>query len=127
MLARRVPQFRGLAATVGVVAAAAAFEPLRRRAQRLVDRAFYPERLTFQRDLAHARAALARVTGRAAVIALLEEDLPQRLGVGWARLALDPMPASDDRAAWSAPLVVGGDHVGALCAGRATLRRRLRC
>jgi len=117
VLARRVPQFRGLAATVGVVAAAIAFEPLRRRAQRLVDRAFYPERLTFQRDLAHARGALARVAGRAAVIALLEEDLPQRLGVGWARLALDRVPASDDRAAWSAPLVVGETMLGRYALG----------
>jgi signal transduction histidine kinase len=117
VLVRRVPQFRGLAATVGVVAAAALFEPLRRRVQRLVDRAFYPERLTFQRDLAHARAALARVVRRDAVIALLEDDLPPRLGAGWARLALDPMPEPDDRVAWSAALIVGETTLGCYALG----------
>ncbi len=113
LLVRLVPQFRGLAATLSILAAATAFEPLRRRAQRWVDRALYPERLAFQQALAEAGMALAQVVHRSDVSALLEGALPARLGAAWGRIA----PADPPGVAWSAALTVGGQALGRYALG----------
>jgi signal transduction histidine kinase len=134
-----VPQFRGAATLVALFAAAAAFTPLQQRAQWLIDRLLYPERLAFQAEVRAARAALAAVTGRAAVAALLAEQLPRRLGAAWSTLTVDGAVnqevRSDDCAAslwgfsrpvrrgttevvttnlpaWSETLLVGGRTLG---------------
>jgi signal transduction histidine kinase len=114
VMVRFWPQFSGMSALAGVFAAAAAFAPLQRRTQRLVDQALYPERLTFQRDLAAARATLARVVGRAEVTALLTRELPLQLGASSATLALAPAPETSGpiEPAWNAALVVGGTTLG---------------
>lgn len=116
ILARAWSQFSMLAALIGLFTAAAAFEPLRRRIQRLIDRALYPERLTFQRELEAAQATLAGVLRREDVIALLTQRLPQRLGAAWATLSLAPAPEVPGPAttapAWNAQLIVGGTPLG---------------
>jgi len=115
-LAAVLPQFRGFAALVGLFAAAAAFTPLRRRAQWAIDRALYPERLAFQAEVRAARGALSGIVRRGDVVRLLIEGLPGRLGAAWGALTLDPAPnvppAGQTPPAWSAQLVVGGRPLG---------------
>ena len=133
-----VPQFRGAATLVALFAAAVAFTPLRQRAQWAIDRLLYPERLAFQAEVRGARAALAEVVGRDAVVALLAEQLPRRLGAAWGALTVGGeahVVRSDDCAAslwdfsrplgqpatevattnspaWGAALTVGGRTLG---------------
>jgi len=133
-----VPQFRGAATLVALFAAAVAFTPLRQRAQWAIDRLLYPERLAFQAEVRGARAALAEVVGRDAVVALLAEQLPHRLGAAWGALTVGGeahVVRSDDCAAslwdfsrplgqpatevattnspaWGAALTVGGRTLG---------------
>ncbi len=84
-----LPRFRGAAALVALFAAAAAFTPLRQRAQWGIDRLLYPERLAFQAEVRAARDALSGVVQRGEVVALLTEQLPRRLGAAWGALTLD--------------------------------------
>lgn len=116
-----LPQFRNAAALVVLFAAAAAFNPLRGRAQWAIDRLFYPERLTFQSAVRAAQATLTTVVRRDEVTALLTDQLPRRLGAGWGALTLTALDAAPPTAsagptphppAWSAPLVVGGRMLG---------------
>lgn len=97
---------------LAVLGAASAFPWLQRQANRLITRVFYPERLTFQRELTAAQERLVRVVRRAEVVTLLTVELPERLGVEWARLQLLPDPPPSAGAAWSAPLQVGGRQLG---------------
>ncbi len=107
----------GAAATIlSVIATAAAFTPLFHAVQRLVDRVFYPERLRFARAIGAARAALAQVVQRDAVIRLLADELPRQLEAAWAELVLQPSPgqpaAASQPGVWSAPMTVGGRLIG---------------
>lgn len=105
-----------VATLVSVIAAAAAFTPLRRISQRMIDQLFYPERLRFGQTISDARALLAQVVQRDAAIRLLEDDLPKQLGAAWAKLALRPsfeQPAGAAKAGvWSMLLTVGGQPIG---------------
>jgi signal transduction histidine kinase len=116
LLSRLSPDLRGLAALVGLVVAALAFEPARRRFQRWIDRALYPDRLNFQQAVAEVRQALAQVVRRQQIIRLLITDLPPRLGAEWASLSLAPDPETPgdqpNQPAWNARLVVGGQPLG---------------
>ena len=112
----------GLVGTVvSVMAAAAAFTPLRRMCQRLIDQAFYPERLRFGQTISAARTRLAQVVQREAVVLLLEAELPQQLGASWAKLALRPafdLPTSGNQSgAWNTLLTVGGQPLGSYWLG----------
>jgi signal transduction histidine kinase len=125
------PQFRGAATLIALFVAAAAFTPLRQRAQWAIDRLFYGERLAFQAEVRAARVALAEVIGRDAVVALLAEQLPRRLGAAWGALTVGGeahVVRSDDFSrplgqpatevattsspAWGAALTVGGRTLG---------------
>lgn len=126
-----------LATTAGILVAAAAFSWMRGRAQLLITRAFYPERLSFQRDVDAAQDRLARVVRRDEVVRLLTVDLPARLDATSAGLeVLHPHPhlaesgASVPRApaqaergwggegpAWRADLLVAGRPIGAYWLG----------
>ncbi len=114
ILTRVVPQFQGLAALIGLIVAAAAFEPLRRRAGRVIDRWLYPERLSFQSALNAARAQLDRVIARDELIELLTQRLPQQIDAQWAALSLAPAPDVPPHAepAWNGELIVGGRSLG---------------
>ncbi len=102
-----------LATAAGILGAAAAFPWMRRRAHLLITRALYPERLSFQRDIDAAQAALARVVRRDEVVQLLTVDLPARLDAPRAGLQTPPDPAGAPAgAAWSAELLVGGRQIG---------------
>ncbi|MBC8078465.1 MAG: hypothetical protein H7Y32_20475, partial [Chloroflexales bacterium] len=107
----------GLVATVmSVTAAAAAFTPLRRVTQRLIDQAFYPERRAFGQAISAARATLAQVVQRDAVVAFFEGELPRQVGATWARLVLRPSfdqpEAASQPGVWSTLLLVGGQPLG---------------
>ncbi|MEM8529542.1 MAG: sensor histidine kinase [Chloroflexota bacterium] len=107
----------GFAATIlSVVAAAAAFTPLRKMAQRLIDQVFYPERLRFTQTISMARTTLARVVQRESVIRLLTDELPQQLGAAWAELVLRPSFHQPDTATqsgfWNTLMTVGGQPIG---------------
>ena len=116
LLAQAWPEFRGVAALLGLFLAALAFEPLRRRVQRLVDRLLYPDRLNFQQAIAACSTALAGVVSRQQVVDLLTVQLPPQLGAGWASLSLAPDPDLPGRQtsepAWNARLVVSGRALG---------------
>jgi signal transduction histidine kinase len=112
----------GLAATIlSVLAAAAAFTPLRQQVQWLVDRLFYPERLAFGQTISAARLDLSQVVQQAAVITLIEHDLPQRLGATWAKLVLRPSFDQPEHApqpgVWNMLLMVGGQSIGSYWLG----------
>lgn len=108
------PQFRGLATLLALVIAAAAFAPLRQRAEHLIDRLLYPERLAFRQEVAAAQDALSTVVGRDEIVRLLAERLPDQLGLEWGALALtqhaNELP--EKAPAWSTTLAVGGRTQG---------------
>jgi signal transduction histidine kinase len=116
IFSRTWPGFRGLAALVSLFIAALAFEPTRRRIQFLIDRALYPDRISFQSQIVQAQLALEGVVSRQEVIRLLTEELPPRLGVSWASLSLTPAPdlpgSLEGEPAWNAQLMVGGKSLG---------------
>ncbi len=75
-------------ATLGI---AMAFAPLRRWVQTLIDRAFYRVKLDYQRLLPEMSERLVTSIVPDQLAALLTEELPQRLQIAWATLAvLDP-------------------------------------
>lgn len=112
LLRNLIPSSSQLITVLAVLGAASTFPWLQGQANRLITRAFYPERLSFQRALALAHDQLGRVVRRDEVIALLTVELPERLGVEWARLQplADPPPV--EGGAWSAPLLVAGRQLG---------------
>ncbi|NTV65630.1 MAG: sensor histidine kinase, partial [Oscillochloris sp.] len=106
------------ATVIGILIAALAFPWMSTRAQLLITRAFYPERLSFQRDIEAAQAALARVLRRDEVLQLLTVDLPSRLDAPQAGLSLAPEPPTvPPGAAWSSDLLVGGRRIGSYWLG----------
>jgi signal transduction histidine kinase len=112
LLGGLAPSASPLIIVLGVLGAASGFPWLQGQANRLITRAFYPERLSFQQELATARESLGRVVRHAEVVALLTTELPERLGVEWARLQLLPDPPPAEGGVWSAPLLVGGRQLG---------------
>jgi signal transduction histidine kinase len=112
LLRNLVPSSSQLITVLAVLGAASTFPRLQREANRLITRAFYPERLTFQQELAAAQERLGRVALHDEVVTLLTVELPERLGVEWARLQLLPDPPPAQVGAWSAPLLVGGRQLG---------------
>jgi len=106
------PASAQFSAVLGVLGAASAFPWLQGRAARLITRAFYPERLAFQRELAAAQERLGGVVRRDEVATLLMAELPARLGAERAWLQLLPDPPPPEGFAWSAPLTVGGRQLG---------------
>lgn len=113
---RRWPQFTNLAVVLSVLATAFAFAPLQQRLQPLVDRWLYPERRRLHEAIVAARLTLGRVVERAAVLALLTEQLPAQLGAQWATLTLTPAPATPGQQptppAWHGTLIVGDKVIG---------------
>jgi len=115
LLAVILPQARGLAVVIGLFSAAAAFAPVRGRTQALIDQAFYPERSVFRMALSQAHSQLAQVVQRDQVLALLESELPARLGATRAELTLtDAIEASNTTlpAGWSMRLQAGETMLG---------------
>ena len=116
ILAQTWPQVRGIAVVIGVLAAAAAFEPLRGRLQRWIDQLLYPDRLKFQASINQARRQLAQVIDREQIIDLLTDELPQQIGAVWGSLSLFPAPDVpghfESEPSWNAQLVVGGASLG---------------
>ena len=116
LLARTWPQFRGAAAAVGVLVAAAAFEPLRGRLQRWIDRALYPGRIKFKQALTDGRVQLSQVVDRDQIIHLLTKEIPSEIGAAWGTLSLAPEPdlpgPFESPPAWNAQLIVGGTSLG---------------
>ncbi len=115
VLARSLPQIRGVATLAVLLAAAVIFRPLYGSLQRFVDRLFYPERLRFEDEIAGARQALQQIQGRASVIRLLTADLPQRLDLVWASLVLAPdqdVPGGQRTPVWNERLLVGERVLG---------------
>ena len=116
LLAQIWPQFRGVAAAIGVLLAAAAFEPLRGRLQRWIDQSLYPDRLRFEQAVANAGAQLSRVVNREEIIDLLTEKVPREIGAEWGTLSLAPAPDIPGNfkstPSWNAQLIVGGASLG---------------
>lgn len=112
LLRNLIPSSSQLITVLAVLGAASAFPWLQRQANRLITRAFYPERLNFQQELTAAQERLGRVVRHDDVVTLLTVELPSRLDVAWARLQLLPNPPPDARGACSAPLLVGGRQLG---------------
>jgi len=116
ILAQTWPQFRGLAAVIGVLAAAAAFEPLRGRLQHWIDQLLYPYRLIFQAAVEQSHEKLAQVIDREQIINLLTQDFPEQIGADWGWLSLAPAPDVpgdfESEPSWNAQLIVAGSSFG---------------
>lgn len=108
--------YRTLAASIGVLLAALAFNPLQMRLQALIDRLLYPDKLRFRQAVGEAQQALSRVVSRQQIFTLLNETFPQAIGCRWGRITLAPAPdVPQDFPSlpmWSAPLIVGGASLG---------------
>ncbi len=127
LLTTALPDFRGLATFVALTISAVVFEPVRKRSQRWIDRALYPERLTFSRVIAALNTRLNSVVRREEVMSILTEDLPREIQAGWASVSLSPAPdvpgEHDSEPVWNHRLVVAGAPIGRLWLGpRRTLR-----
>jgi two-component sensor histidine kinase len=72
-------------ATLSIVLA---FTPLRRRVQVLIDRTFYRTKLDFQEMLPETTEKLATSIVLDQLAALLTKELPERLQIAWAKLAV---------------------------------------
>mgnify|MGYP002641467526 CR=1 FL=1 len=116
LLAKIWPQFRGAAAAIGVLVAAAAFDPLRGRLQRLIDHSLYPDRLKFEQAISSARAQLTQVVNRQQIIDLLTQEVPREIGAEWGSLSFAPAPDIpghfESKPSWNAQLIVGGSSLG---------------
>lgn len=73
---------------VTMLSIALAFDPLRQRVQRLIDRTFYRAKLDYQRVLPGITERLATSIVLDQLAALLIKELPQRLHIAWATLAV---------------------------------------
>ncbi|GAB4125620.1 MAG: hypothetical protein Fur005_17780 [Roseiflexaceae bacterium] len=96
VLALALPAARGFAASIALIASAAAFGPLRQQTQRLIDHWLYPERVAFQQAIAAAEARLSLVIDHSQLHVLLTTDLPAQIGAAWATLRLAPAPEVAD-------------------------------
>jgi signal transduction histidine kinase len=121
VLSNALPELRGFAASIGLLMSAVAFAPLRTRAQRLVDRLLYPERLRFAPALAAAQERLAHVIDQLTATILIAEELPTQIGAAWGHLGLAPAPDvadhPDAKRAWTTRLVVGTQVLGRIWIG----------
>ncbi len=107
---------------VAALSIALAFDPLRRRMQALIDRTFYRAKLDYQRLLPEISERVATSIIPSQLAALLTNELPERLQITWAVLAVSDgdggsfVPAGDDGgpAALAAnhPLVTAQHHGG---------------
>jgi two-component sensor histidine kinase len=80
-----------LAVFVATLSIALAFAPLRQRVQTFIDYTFYRTKLDYQRLLPEMAERLATSIVLDELVALLTNELPQRLQIDWATLAvLDP-------------------------------------
>lgn len=80
-----------LAVFLATMCIALAFAPLRQRVQALIDRAFYRTKLDYQQLLPEMSGRLATSIVPDQLAALLTTELPGRLQIAWATLAvLDP-------------------------------------
>ena len=73
---------------VATLSIALAFMPLRQQVQALIDRAFYRIKLDYQRLLPEMSERLATSIVPDQLATLLTEELPQRLQIAWAMLAV---------------------------------------
>ncbi len=120
-LPQLLPNNRGIAAATGLLVAAAAFAPLRVRAQFWVDHRFYPEKRGFAQAITTAQEKLAVIIDRDSVVELLTHTLPEQIGASWALLtpphAPEVAPYADYEAAWSMRLALGSQLFGRIWLG----------
>lgn len=116
LLTGLLPQFQPAALLLSLIGAALAFRPLYSLLQRFVDRLFYPERLSFIREVSGVRTQLQQIATRQQVVALLTDALPRALNCQWATLVLAPAPdlpgQADTPPAWNGRLEVGERVLG---------------
>jgi two-component sensor histidine kinase len=77
-----------VAISLAALVIALAFDPLRRRVQAVIDRTFYRTKLDYQRLLTEMSARVASSIVPEHLANLLAEELPQRLQITWASLAV---------------------------------------
>lgn len=95
-MARRLrPDLDVVAVAVAAAIAALAFEPLRRRAQLLVDRVFYRRRYSFRVALAHITGRFAAFVETGPAAAFLRQEVQRVLEPSWTAVALR-RPAGGD-------------------------------
>jgi signal transduction histidine kinase len=109
-------QARLVVTVISLFIAAVLFEPARSLLQGLVDKALYPEKIRFTREIQSAREALKQTKSKNEVIDLLTQELPPRLGIKWASLTLAPDPdvsgVQETSPIWNAQLIVAGRSLG---------------
>jgi signal transduction histidine kinase len=105
--------YRGLVILAALIVAGALYTWVRVWVQAAIERAVFPEQQQLFRELNRAQLALGQSVRREAVMKLLTDELPQRLGAAWAVLQStdDPPPGVDTRT-WNARLVAGDTSYG---------------
>jgi two-component sensor histidine kinase len=92
------------------VSIALAFDPLRRRVQTVIDRAFYRSKLDYQRLLPDMSERVATSIIPDQLTELLTDELPERLQIAWAALVVPDLnrsslvPAGDDKGIPALPM-----------------------
>jgi two-component system sensor histidine kinase PilS (NtrC family) len=98
-----------------VLAVAVSFEPLRRRVQVGIDRAFFRSRIDVARALERSSGELATLADEGEIAAYVERELRGALSLEWAELRLGA--AAADGAGVAEPVRFRGERLGLLACG----------
>lgn len=99
-----------------LVAIAVSFDPLRRRVQLGIDRAFFRSRLDMARILEESSGELASCTEAAGIAARVAERLRDALSLEWAELRLGD-PTDADATTRAEPVSFRGERLGSITCG----------
>lgn len=100
-----------------LIAIAVSFDPLRRRVQVGIDRAFFRSRLDMAQVMEEASSELATRTDAAAIAALVAQRIEAALALDWAELRLGDAPSQRATPACEEPVRFRGERLGALACG----------
>lgn len=115
---RRLPVELAIAITV---AATVAFQPARRRLERLADRWVFGVRADPARVVTRLGAALEETVETEQLLPRMAETLREGLGLRWARVRLEPaagpITAADEDPVLAVPIVLGEERLGVVECG----------
>ena len=101
-----------------VLAVAVSFEPVRRRVQQMIDRAFYRSQVDVARTLEEASAQFATLESEHSIARCLAGVLETALGLHWAQVELGPASAAPPDAALVEPIAFQGEALGLVACGQ---------
>ncbi|MBI9046328.1 MAG: hypothetical protein JEZ06_17680 [Anaerolineaceae bacterium] len=115
------PQFRWGAIFVSMLILSIIFTPMQRWFQNSIDHWFYPERFEFSRKIQELQNRIIRVLNTKEIQQILEVELPDQIGAGWAAWVPGVLPRVpgivDDTMGWSTLLKVENEVLGGFWLG----------